>query len=65
MPRKDVWGQRNPQEMCWRTSWLPKRVGRQLICLNRGVGGYLPPKDASICFWTFSRLNDPGVWLGG
>src|SRR5262249_7182277 len=26
----------------------------------------LPPlAPASICFWIFSRLNEPGVWLGG
>jgi len=29
------------------------------------VPRYFPPTDASICFCTFSRLNDPGVWLGG
>jgi len=26
---------------------------------------YLPPMEDSICFWTFSRLKDPAVWLGG
>ena len=26
---------------------------------------YLPPMLASICFWIFSRLNEPGVALGG
>ena len=30
-----------------------------------GKPGYLPLMEASICFWTFSRLNEPGVWLGG
>mgnify|MGYP003579405403 CR=1 FL=1 len=24
-----------------------------------------PPPAACSCFWTFSRLNEPGVWLGG
>lgn len=23
------------------------------------------PAPASIIFWIFSRLNEPGVWLGG
>ena len=26
---------------------------------------YPPPTAASICFWILSRLNEPGVWLGG
>ena len=26
---------------------------------------HLPPVAPSICFWIFSRLNEPGVWLGG
>ena len=26
---------------------------------------YLPPAPASICFWIFSRLKEPAVWLGG
>ena len=32
---------------------------------NRPRGAYLPPMLASICFWIFSRLNEPGVALGG
>jgi hypothetical protein len=27
--------------------------------------GYWPAAAFSICFWTFSRLKEPGVWLGG
>jgi len=29
------------------------------------IVGYLPPMLASLVFRTFSRLKEPGVWLGG
>jgi hypothetical protein len=27
--------------------------------------GHFPVAPASIIFWIFSRLNEPGDWLGG
>ena len=32
---------------------------------TRSEAAYWLLAAASICFWIFSRLNEPGVWLGG
>jgi hypothetical protein len=39
-----------------------KRSGPEWL---RPASDYFPLIAPSICFLTFSRLNDPGDWLGG
>jgi|GEM_PF-5941191 len=42
---------------------VPARAPR--VWVSVGTMRQRPAPAASICFWILSRLNDPGVWLGG
>ena len=37
----------------------------QIVLLSAAGGADYLLVPASIIFWIFSRLNEPGVWLGG